>query len=62
MTGTFDYNKEYKVAQRFEETDTRTFNERHATLPFVREEDYSEWIEWANRTFPHADNYVHNNR
>jgi len=60
MIGTFD--KEYRAVQRIDENDTRSFEERFASLPFVREEDLPEWQEWANRSFPFAYENVNNNR
>jgi hypothetical protein len=42
---------EYKQLQYINENDTRTFDERLAALPLVRDEDLPEWEEWANRTF-----------
>ena len=49
MIGTFD--KEYRAVQRIDENDTRSFEERFASLPFVREEDLPEWQEWE--VFPY---------
>lgn len=40
----------YKQIQFVRENDTRTYEQRHATLPFVRDEDLPEWEEWWNRT------------
>jgi len=60
MTGTF--NGEYKQMQWIKDTDTRSFDERMASLPFVRDEDLPEWEEWANRAFPEAHRYVNNHR
>ena len=60
MTGTF--NGEYKQMQWIKDTDTRSFEERMASLPFVRDEDLPEWQEWANRAFPEAHRYVNNHR
>ena len=60
MIGTFD--KEYRAVQIIDENDTRSFEERFASLPFVREEDLPEWQEWANRSFPFAYENVNNNR
>jgi hypothetical protein len=33
------------------EDDTRTYEQRHNDLPVVREEEYSEWEIWWNRTW-----------
>jgi len=33
------------------EDDTRTYEQRHNDLPLVREEEYSEWETWWNRTW-----------
>jgi hypothetical protein len=33
------------------EDDTRTYEQRHNDLPAVREEEYSEWETWWNRTW-----------
>jgi len=41
---------DYKQLQFITDSDTRTFEERLAALPFVRDEDLPEWEEWANRT------------
>jgi hypothetical protein len=60
MTGIF--NGEYKQMQWIKDTDTRSFDERMASLPFVRDEDLPEWQEWANRAFPEAHRYVNNHR
>jgi hypothetical protein len=60
MTGIF--NGEYKQMQWIKDTDTRSFEERMACLPFVRDEDLPEWQEWANRAFPEAHRYVNNHR
>jgi hypothetical protein len=60
MTGIF--NGEYKQMQWIKDTDTRSFDERMASLPFVRDEDLPEWEEWANRAFPEAHRYVNNHR
>jgi hypothetical protein len=60
MTGIFD--GEYKQMQWIKDTDTRSFDERMASLPFVRDEDLPEWEEWANRAFPEAHRYVNNHR
>lgn len=59
MTGTFD--GEYRQVQSIAYNDTRSFEERLAALPFVRDEDLPEWEEWARRAFPHAIMYVNNN-
>ena len=59
MTGTF--NGEYKQVQWIKEDDTRSFDDRMASLPFIRDEDLPEWEEWANRAFPEAKSYVNNN-
>jgi hypothetical protein len=40
----------YKQVQFIRDMDTRTFDERHAALPFVRDEDLPEWESWWNRT------------
>jgi hypothetical protein len=42
---------EYKQLQFIGENDTRTFEERLAALPAIRDEDFAEWEEWATRTF-----------
>lgn len=42
---------EYKQLQYIGENDTRTFEERLAALPVIRDEDLPEWEEWAKRTF-----------
>ena len=60
MIGTSD--KEYKQVQRIMDNDTRSFDERMASLPFVRDEDLAEWEEWADRAFPDGKNYVYNRR
>jgi hypothetical protein len=60
MTGTFD--GEYRQVQSIAYNDTRSFEERLAALPFVRDEDLPEWEEWANRAFPEAKSYVNNYR
>jgi len=60
MTGIF--NGEYKQMQWIKDTDTRSFDERMTSLPFVRDEDLPEWQEWANRAFPEAHRYVNNHR
>lgn len=60
MTGTFD--GEYRQVQSIAYNDNRSFEERFAALPFVRDEDLPEWEEWALRAFPDAKNYVYNNR
>jgi len=60
MTGTF--NGEYKQVQFIKDLDTRNFEERLSSLPFVRDEDLPEWEEWANRAFPEANLYVNNHR
>lgn len=31
--------------------DTRTYEQRHQSLPAVREEEYSEWESWWNRVW-----------
>ena len=33
------------------EDDTRTYEQRHDSLPVVREEEYPEWEAWWNRTW-----------
>lgn len=33
------------------EDDTRTYQERHDSLPNVREEEYSDWESWWNRVW-----------
>jgi hypothetical protein len=38
--------KYYKQVQFIAPNDTRTFEERHRNLPFVREEDHEEWKNW----------------
>lgn len=48
----------YKQVQFIRDNDTRSFDERHATLPFVREEELPEWEEWWNRTL---GGLMHNN-
>lgn len=58
MTGTF--NGEYKQVQWIKENDNRSFDDRMASLPFIRDEDLPEWEEWANRAFPEAKSYVNN--
>lgn len=40
----------YKQVQTIRDNDTRTFDERHAALPFVRDEDLPDWEDWWNRT------------
>jgi hypothetical protein len=40
----------YKQIQSIHENDTRTYEQRHATLPFVRDEDLPEWEAWWDRT------------
>lgn len=40
----------YKQVQSIRENDTRTYEQRHDALPFVRDEDLPEWEEWWNRT------------
>jgi len=42
---------EYKQVQYISENDTRTFEQRLAALPAIRDEDLPEWEEWAKRTF-----------
>ena len=44
-------NPVYKPVQMIGENDSRTIEERMASLPAIREEDFPEWEEWANRTF-----------
>lgn len=60
MIGTSD--REYKQVQVILDNDNRSFDQRFASLPFVREEELPEWEEWANRAFPDAHLYVNNNR
>lgn len=38
--------KVYKQVQFIRDNDTRTFDERHDALPFVRDEDLPEWKNW----------------
>lgn len=40
----------YKQVQFIGSNDTRSFDERHSSLPFVRDEDLPEWENWWNRT------------
>lgn len=40
----------YKQVQYIRENDQRTYEQRHAALPFVRDEDLPEWEEWWDRT------------
>lgn len=40
----------YKQVQFIGSNDTRSFDERHASLPFVRDEDLPEWENWWNLT------------
>lgn len=42
---------EMKQVQYIGDTDTRSFIERHNSLPFVRDEELPEWEEWWNRVF-----------
>jgi len=44
-------NPVYKPVQMIGENDSRTIEDRMASLPAIREEDFPEWEEWANRTF-----------
>jgi len=60
MIGTSEVD--YKQVQKIMDNDTRSFDERMACLPFVRDEDLPEWEEWANRAFPDAKKYVYNRR
>jgi hypothetical protein len=63
MIGTYNEQyKEYKMVQKIDESDCRGFDDRLASLPFVRDEDLPEWEEWANRAFPEAHRYVNNHR
>jgi len=43
-----------KQVQFIGDDDTRTLEERLATLPNVRDEELSEWREWAKYNFPNA--------
>lgn len=43
-----------KQVQFIGENDNRTLEERLSTLPNIREEELSEWQEWAKYNFPNA--------
>jgi hypothetical protein len=40
---------EYKQLQFIKEDDVRTFEQRMAALPAIRDEDFPEWKEWAEQ-------------
>jgi hypothetical protein len=47
---TFDtYNSKYRQVQFLDNNDTRTLEQRLATLPVIRDEDLNEWRDWAER-------------
>lgn len=43
-----------KQVQFIGDNDNRTFEERLAALPNIREEELPEWREWAKYNFPNA--------
>jgi len=44
------------------ENDTRTFEQRLADLPLVREEEYPEWEAWWNRVWISIENKKSSNK
>ena len=53
----------YKQVQFIRDNDTRTLEERHAALPFVRDEELPEWESWWTRTMSgisHTKNVANN--
>jgi hypothetical protein len=54
--------QEYKQVQFIGENDTRSFDERFKTLPFVREEDLNEWKSWWEDLMNLSAEANHNNR
>ena len=52
----------YKQVQFIRDNDTRTVEQRHNDLPFVRDEDLPEWEAWWNHTMSGlAPKNVYNN-
>lgn len=52
----------YRQVQFIGDEDNRSFEERHASLPFIRDEELADWEEWWNRTLGDlTQNNVHNN-
>lgn len=43
-----------KQVQFIGENDNRTLEERLSTLPNIRDEELSEWQDWAKYNFPNA--------
>ena len=45
----------YKQVQFIQDNDTRTFEQRMATLPFVRDEELPEWKLWWEKNLSGLD-------